>query len=89
MSCVYWPQANGTIERWNPVLKDCIQSAEKLAWEPEVTFLYNYSATPHTTRCRSYFKVLRRGNMRAKLKVSSEQESAKKHKQHIYLSQSK
>ncbi len=25
---VYWPQANGDVERWNRVLKDCIQVAE-------------------------------------------------------------
>ena len=51
-SSVYYPHANGAVERFNRVLKDCIESAnqERKPWERYVLdFLQNYRATPHAT----------------------------------------
>lgn len=69
-SSVYWPQANGAVERWNRVLKNCIQVVEmqQLPWKQAVTdFLLNYRATPHATTGVSPFELLRGRKMRTKL----------------------
>ena len=45
---LYYPHSNGAAERFIPVLKECVQNAEKgqLPWKPEVTsFLQSYRAT--------------------------------------------
>lgn len=50
LSSVYYLRANGTIETFNRVLKDCIQPTERRhkPWKQAVTrFLQNYHATPH------------------------------------------
>ncbi len=67
---VYWPQANGAVERWNRVLKDCFQVAEmqQRPWKQAATdFLQNYRATPHATTGASPFELLRGRKMRTKL----------------------
>ncbi|RXN30168.1 Integrase core domain [Labeo rohita] len=49
-SSVYYPQANGTVERFNLVLKQCIQSAiqEKKPWKSAVTV---FAQLPGDTTC--------------------------------------
>nr|XP_055067930.1 uncharacterized protein K02A2.6-like [Misgurnus anguillicaudatus] len=71
-SSVYYPQANGAVERFNKVLKQCIQSAiqEKQPWKAAVTqFLHNFRATPHATTGATPFELLRGRKMRTKLDV--------------------
>nr|XP_055041695.1 uncharacterized protein K02A2.6-like [Misgurnus anguillicaudatus] len=71
---VYWPQANGAVERWNRVLKNCIQVADmqQLPWKQAVTdFLQNYRATPHATTGVSPFELLRGRKMHTKLNTLS------------------
>ncbi|RXN36284.1 Integrase core domain [Labeo rohita] len=49
---VYHPQVNWAIERFNRVLKECLQAAEMACkpWKSAVlTMLKSYRATPHTT----------------------------------------
>ncbi|KAJ8364452.1 hypothetical protein SKAU_G00132830 [Synaphobranchus kaupii] len=55
-SSVYYPQANGEIERFNRVLKDCLQTAdiEGQPWKSFATdFLHTYRATPHARLLQS------------------------------------
>lgn len=50
-SSIYNPQSCGEVERWNTVLKDCLQTAdiEEQPWKSFVSnFLFTYRATPHT-----------------------------------------
>ena len=49
-SSIYYPQSNGEVERWNRVLKDCLQTAdiEGWPWKPFATdFLLTYRAALH------------------------------------------
>lgn len=70
----YWPQANGAVERWNRVLKDCIQVAEmqQRPWKQAITdFLKNYRAMPHATTGTSPFELIRGRKMNTKLNTLS------------------
>ncbi|KAL7856478.1 hypothetical protein SRHO_G00153770 [Serrasalmus rhombeus] len=71
-SSVYFPQANGEIERFNRVFKDCLQTAtiEGKPWKPFVTeFLHTYRATPHTITTCSPAELLHGHAMHTKLHV--------------------
>ncbi len=65
-------QANGAIERFNRVLKECLQAAEVAhkPWKSAVlTMLKSYRATPHATMGETPFLLLRGRPMRTKLNV--------------------
>lgn len=69
-TAVYHPAANGAIERFNTVLKDCVQSAivQSKQWKLTVTdFLQVYCSTPHATTGVSPFELLHGRKMRTKL----------------------
>lgn len=69
-SSLYYPAANGAVERFNRVLKQTIQLAiqQHLPWKPAVVdFLQVYRATPHATTGLSPFKLLHGRPMRTKL----------------------
>ncbi|KAJ8373726.1 hypothetical protein SKAU_G00043060 [Synaphobranchus kaupii] len=69
-SSLYYPAANGAIERFNRVLKQTIQLAiqQHQPWKPAVVdFLQVYRATPHATTGLSPFKLLHGRPMRTKL----------------------
>ena len=71
-SSVYYPQANGEIERFNRVLKDCLQTAdiEKRPWKPFATaFLHTYRATPHAVTQMSPADLLHGRPMNTKLHI--------------------
>ncbi|XP_057698600.1 uncharacterized protein K02A2.6-like [Corythoichthys intestinalis] len=71
-SSVYYPKANGAVERFNRVLKECIQTTERnrRPWKEAVTeFLHNYRATPHATTGVTPFELLRNRKMRTKLNI--------------------
>lgn len=58
---VYHAQANGAVECFNRVLKDCIRQAETQhqPWKKQVTaFLHHYRATPHATTNKTPFELL-------------------------------
>ena len=60
-SSIYYPQSNGEVERWNRVLKDCLQTAdiEGRPWKLFVTnFLLTYRATPHASTQASPAELL-------------------------------
>ena len=69
-SSLYYPAANGQIERFNRVLKQTVQLAiqQQQPWKPAVTdFLHVYRATPHATTGTSPFQLLHGRPMRTKL----------------------
>lgn len=72
-SSVYYPQANGEIERFNRVFKDCLQTAsiEGKEWKAFVTeFLHTYRATPHAVTKLSPAELLHVRPIKTKLHVS-------------------
>lgn len=71
-SSVYYPQCNGEIERWNRVLKDCLQTAdiERRPWKQFVTdFLFTYRATPHSLTEVSPAELLHGRPLNTKLNI--------------------
>ena len=69
---VYYPAANGAVERFNRVLKQSVQMAisQSVPWKPAVTaFLMTYRATPHAATGASPFQLLHGRRMRTKLSV--------------------
>lgn len=57
----YWPQANGTVERFMRTLGNTIKAVvvEKKSWEEEVDeFLLSYRTTPHTTLYKSNTSII-------------------------------
>ncbi|XP_051784491.1 uncharacterized protein K02A2.6-like [Erpetoichthys calabaricus] len=71
-SSVYYPQANGEIERFNRVLKDCLQTAniEGKPWKSFVTeFLQIYRATVHAVTQKSPAELLHGRPMITKLNI--------------------
>ncbi len=72
-TAVYHPAANGAIERFNRVLKDCVQSAivQSKPWKHTVTDFYQvYRFTPHATTGVSPFELLHGRKMRTKLNLA-------------------
>ncbi|KAF7646635.1 hypothetical protein LDENG_00184420, partial [Lucifuga dentata] len=71
-SSVYHPAPNGAIERFNRVLKSCIQAAilQNKPWKSATTsFLQVYRAMLHAMTGLSPFELLHGRKMRTKLKV--------------------
>lgn len=71
-SSVYYPQCNGEVERWNRVLKDCLQTAdiEGRPWKQFVTdFLFSYRATPHSLTQVSPAELLHGRPLNTKLNI--------------------
>ena len=83
-SSVYYPRANGAIERFNRVLKVCLQTADKMHRSSNQTvteFLQNYRATQHATTGATPFELLRHRKMRTKLHVLPFSHNIKTHSQ--------
>lgn len=71
-SSVYYPQANGEIERFNRVFKDCLQTAniEGKPLKPFVTeFLHTYRATAHAVTSVSPSELLHGRPLNTKLHI--------------------
>ena len=69
---VYYPRANGEVERFNKVLKDCLQTAsiQGIPWKSFIrSFLMDYRATPHATTGVSPSYLLHGRQMRTKLQI--------------------
>ena len=69
---LYYPQANGAVERWNRVLKETLLSAdqERKPWKPYVQdFLATYRATPHGTTGVSPYELMYNRRMRTKVNI--------------------
>lgn len=71
-SSVYYPRANGEVERFNRAIKDCLQttSVHGHPWKSFLrTFLIEYRATPHSTTGVSPSELLHGQQMRTNLVV--------------------
>jgi transposase InsO family protein len=71
-SSIYYPQANGAIERFNSVLKNTLQDVIDAGkyWKSHVIeFLAVYRATPHATTGLSPSVLLHQRYMRTKLNI--------------------
>lgn len=69
---MYYPQANGEIERFNRVFKDCLQTAtiEGKPLKAFVTeFLHTYRATPHAVTSVSPAELLHSRQLNTKLHI--------------------
>uniref|UniRef100_A0A3P9H5V6 Gypsy retrotransposon integrase-like protein 1 n=1 Tax=Oryzias latipes TaxID=8090 RepID=A0A3P9H5V6_ORYLA len=69
---LYYPQANGAIERWNRVLKETLLTAEqeRKQWKPFIqNFLLTYRATPHSTTGVSPYELMFNRKMRTKMDI--------------------
>nr|XP_055032791.1 uncharacterized protein K02A2.6-like [Misgurnus anguillicaudatus] len=69
---LYYPQANGAIERWNRVLKETLLTAEqeRKPWKPFIqAFLLTYRATPHSTTGVSPYELMFNRKMRTKVNI--------------------
>ena len=71
-SSLYYPCANGEVERFNRVLKDCLPTAsiQGTPWKPFTRpFLMDYRATPNSTTGVSPSQLLHGRQMRIKLQI--------------------
>lgn len=72
-SSLYYPRANGEVERFNRVLKSCIQNAmiegKRSLKEKILELLMAYRSTPHQTTGLSPSELLHGRKMRTKLDV--------------------
>ena len=98
LSSVYYPQANGAVERWNSVLKNAVQNAvvkKESIKENVLQLIACYRATPHATTGEKPCKLLHGRDMRTKLDIAGFQKKQKevdlekvrdkvKHKQNMY-----
>ncbi|XP_037611722.1 uncharacterized protein K02A2.6-like [Sebastes umbrosus] len=69
---LYYPQANGAIERWNRVLKETLLTAEqeRKPWKPFIQeFLLTYRATQHSTTGVSPYELMFNRKMRTKVDI--------------------
>ena len=69
---VYHPASNGAVERFNRVLKSCVQAAivQAAPWKETMTaFLQTYRATPHAMTGVSPFELMFGRKMRTKLAI--------------------
>lgn len=69
---VYYPAANGAIERFHRILRSCVQTAiqQSLPWKETVmNWLQVYRATPHATTSTSPHELLYGRKMCTKLDV--------------------
>lgn len=69
---MYHPASNRAVERFNRVLKSCMQNAilQAAPWKETVTeFLHTYQVTPHTMMGVSLFELMYGRKMRTKLDI--------------------
>ena len=73
LSSVYYPQANGAVERWNSVLKNAVQNAvvkKESIKENVLQLIACYCVTPHATTGEKPCKLLHGRDMRTKLDIA-------------------
>lgn len=79
---VYYPAANGAVERFHRALKACIQTAiqQSRPWKESVmNWLQVYRATPHATTSTSPHELLYGRKMRTKLDILPMQSAMPQH----------
>uniref|UniRef100_A0A5S6Q2B8 Integrase catalytic domain-containing protein n=1 Tax=Trichuris muris TaxID=70415 RepID=A0A5S6Q2B8_TRIMR len=72
-SSLYYPQANGEIERFNRTLKDCLQAAARTGCsrsEVVLDFMMHYRATPHAVTGETPSALLHGRKLKTKLDMT-------------------